>query len=178
MSDEQNTSQIPTEPDPVTGSEGTPASEAAPGAGDAWREVVAELDALGDALGRWLKAAVNDPENKRRLDELSNRLDGLVSDVGTTVKGVTDTEVGQSFKEAADKTGDAFKVAGEKLSGEVGPRLAGAFKTFGEKLRDAADKIEERQAPAAAEPVTPPAAEPAAAPEAPVVPEPPVTPHD
>ncbi|MHB8051562.1 MAG: hypothetical protein ACYDHQ_10160 [Coriobacteriia bacterium] len=160
MSDEQSTGQIPVEPTPAPGAEEAPAAEAAPGAGDAWRDVVAELDALGDALGRWLKAAVNDPENKRRLDELSNRLDGLVSDVGTTVKGAADTEVGQSFKEAADKTGDAFKVAGEKFTSEVGPRLAGAFKTVGEKLRDAADKIEERQAPATTEP------------------EPPVTPHD
>ncbi len=128
---------------PEAGQETT--SEAA----TAWRAVVAELDSLGDALGRWVKAATNDPENKRRLDELSARLEGLVSDVGATVKGAAEGEVGQSFKEAADKTGEAFRVAGDKVAEEVGPRLAGAFKTMGEKLRGAAEKIEERQAGAA-----------------------------
>lgn len=175
MTDEQSTEQVPVEPETAADT-GPEAAEAASGAGDAWREVVAELDALGDALGRWLKAAVNDPENKRRLDELSSRLDGFASDVGSTVKGATDTEVGQSFKEAADKTGDAFKVAGEKFSEEVGPKLAGAFKVMGDKLRGAADKIEERQAGTAGEPTTPPAAEP----PTPTVPTPPAStePHD
>jgi hypothetical protein len=135
MSDETNNAQ---QPEPASG---TPSEASA-----AWREVVGELDALGAAIGRWAKAAVNDPENKRRLDELSARLDGLVSDVGTTVKGAADSEVGQSFKEAADKTGEAFKVAGDKISEEVGPKLAGAFKTMSDKLRGAAEKMEDRQA--------------------------------
>ncbi len=170
MSDEQDTGYAAADAEPV----GAP--ESATDSGEAWREVVAELDALGDALGRWLKAAVNDPENKRRLDEVSDRLDGFVKDVGSSVKGAADSEVGQSFKEAADKTGEAFKAAGEKLSEEVGPKLAGAFKVMGDKLRGAADKIEERQAGAAPEAAAPPAAEP----PAPTVPTPPspAEPHD
>ena len=147
MSDEEATRETPVEPE----------------AGDAWSDVVAEVDALGEALGRWLKAAASDAENKRRLEELSDRLEGLVSDIGESAKGAVDSEVGQSFKEAADKTGDAFKLAGEKLTGEVGPRLADVFKAVGDKLRDAADKIEERQEPSAAEP----AAEPGTPPETP-----------
>lgn len=111
----------------------------------AWRAVVAELDALGDAIGRWAKTAVNDPDNKRKLSELGDRLEGLVDDVGAGIKGAAEGEVGQSFKEAADKTGDAFRTAGEKISEEVGPKLAGAFKTMGDKLRGAADRLEERQ---------------------------------
>lgn len=166
MSDEQNAGYAPVDPEPV-GAPGA-APESTSDAGEAWREVVAELDALGDALGRWLRAAVNDPENKRKLDEVSSRLDGFVNDVGTSVKGAADSEVGQSFKEAADKTGEAFKMAGEKFSEEVGPKLAGAFKVMGEKLRGAADKIEERQA-GAPEAAAPPSPEP----PAPTVPTPP-----
>lgn len=148
MSDEMNEGTQPQAGPDVT-------SEAA----NAWREVVSELDALGVAIGRWVSAAANDPENKRRLEELSARLDGIVDSVGSTVKGAAEGEVGQSFKEAADKTGEAFKVAGERLSEEVGPKLAGAFKTMSEKLRGAAEKIEERQpepaAPAEGAPAAP-----------------------
>jgi hypothetical protein len=124
----------------------------------AWREVVAQLDSLGEAIGRWAKAAVNDPDNKRRVDELSLRMDGFVSDVTTTVKGAADSEVGQSFREAADKTGEAFRQAGGKLSDELGPRLSGAFKSAAERLGEAAERMEDR---ARREP------EPGEAPEAP-----------
>lgn len=126
-----------------TGSQ--PTAEGPSEASAAWKAVVAELDALGDALGKWLKAAANDPDNKRRLDELSTRLEGLVDGVGGAVKGAADSEVGQSFKEAADKTGEAFKTAGEKIGEEVGPKLAGAFRTLGDKLRGAAEKMEEKR---------------------------------
>lgn len=127
------------------------ASETAstPEATAAWRDVVAELDALGAAIGRWVTAASNDPENKRRIDELSDRLDGFVDSVSATVKGAAEGDVGQSFKEAADKTGEAFKAAGAKVSEEVGPKLAGAFKSMSEKLRGAAEKMEERASEAA-----------------------------
>lgn len=124
--------------------------EATSEAASAWREVVSELDALGAAIGRWVNAAANDPDNKRRLEDLSARLDGFADSVGASVKGAAEGEVGQSFKEAADKTGEAFKVAGDKLSEEVGPKLAGAFKSMSEKLRGAAEKLEERQPEAAA----------------------------
>jgi len=143
MSDEQETTGQQTGATPGQGTaEAT--QEQRSEATQAWREVVTELDALGDALGRWLKAAVNDPENKQRLEDLFGRLEGLANDVSGTVKGAVDADVGQSFKEAADKTGEAFKAAGERVSEEVGPRLAGAFKTMGEKLRQAADKMESK----------------------------------
>jgi len=128
----------------------SPADAPAPGAeipseaSEAWRSVVAELDALGEAIARWAKAAVNDPDHKRRVDEFSTRLDGFVSDVGSTVKGAADSEIGAAFKHAGEATGDAFRQAGEKVSEEVGPRLASAFKTMGDKLRNAAEKIEEK----------------------------------
>lgn len=110
----------------------------------AWRDVMSEFDALGEAIARWAKAAVNDPENQRRLSELGDRLENLVDDVGASIKGAAESDVGQSFREAADKTGDAFKVAGQRFGEEVGPRLASAFRTVGEKLRGAADRMEER----------------------------------
>lgn len=158
MSDEMNAT-------PQPGPEAAGSSEAAA----AWSDVVAELDALGAAIGRWVTAAVNDPENKRRLDELSTRLDGIVDSVSTSVKGAAEGDVGQSFKEAADKTGEAFKAAGAKVSEEVGPKLAGAFKSMSEKLRGAAEKMEERAAtePASDEADKPDAAAPSEPPSGP-----------
>lgn len=128
-----------------TGTTGAEQPAGPPEANSAWRDVLKEFDMLGDAIGRWAKAAVNDPDNQRRLNELSDRLEGLVDSVGSSIKGAADTEVGDSFKEAAEKTGEAFKVAGAKFSEEVGPRLSSAFRTMGDKLRGAAEKMDAKQ---------------------------------
>lgn len=125
-------------------------TEQTPGAGEAWRDVMTQLEVFTEAVGRWAKAAVNDPDNKRRIEELKVGMDKVASSIGDAADKATDSEVGQSFKEAAEKTGEAFKVAGHKIGSEVGPHLAGAFKSASEKLREAAGKMEQKtEAPAA-----------------------------
>lgn len=174
MSDEMN-NPVPPPGEPQVETPGEPQA-GAPDPGSAWHDVVAEFDALGEAIAQWAKSAVNDPENKRRLEELGDRLENLIDDVGASIKGAAESDVGQSFREAADKTGDAFKLAGQRFSDEVGPRLAGAFRTVGEKLRGAAERMEERGAAegsAAQEPVPDPVVVPPT-PQEPV--EPPVEP--
>ena len=133
MSDEQD---VPMTDEQVPG--------AAPEAGDAWSDVMAQFEALGAAVGRWAKAAVNDPDNKRRVDELKVGLENVASSIGDAADKAADTEVGQSFKEAAGKTGEAFKVAGHKFGTDVAPHIAGAFKTASEKLREAAGRMEQK----------------------------------
>lgn len=164
MSDENGSPVAPPEPEPEpTAGEPEPTS--------AWHDVVTEFDALGEAIAQWAKAAVHDPEHQRRLTELGDRLENLIDDVGASIKGAAESDVGQSFREAADKTGDAFKLAGQRFSDEVGPRLASTFRTVGEKLRGAADRMEERgeaEASAAEDTVVPPVEPP--------VPEPPTVP--
>jgi hypothetical protein len=144
MSDEQN---VPPKAEQTSGAES--------GTGDAWRDVVAQLEAFTEAVGRWAKAAVQDPDNKRRVEELKAGMDKIASSIGEAADKAADSEVGQSFKEAAGKTGDAFKVAGQKIGSEVGPHLAGAFKTASDKLREAADKIEQKTETPTEEPTEP-----------------------
>lgn len=134
MSDEQDI--------PHTSEQAAPGTGAS--AGDAWNDVVAQLGALGEAVARWARAAVNDPDNKRHAEELKQGVEKMLSSVGDAADKATGSEVGQSFKEAAEKTGDAFKVAGQKFSSDVGPHLAGAFKSASEKLREAAGKMEQK----------------------------------
>jgi len=96
-------------------------------ASDAWRDVLTQLDALGSAVGRWIKAAVNDPDNRAHAEQIKTKMQEITSSVSDVVDKASESEVGQSFKEAAEKTGEALKKAGEKISEEVGPSLAGAF---------------------------------------------------
>ena len=117
----------------------------------AWRDVIAQLDGLAEAAGRWTRAAVDDPENRQRAKELRDHIEQMANDVGDTVDGaISDAkaaDVGQSFKDAASKTGDAFKTAGAAFSNEVAPRMASAFRGAAEGMNRAAEKMERTPPP-------------------------------
>ncbi|TLM97282.1 MAG: hypothetical protein FDZ75_04855, partial [Actinobacteria bacterium] len=57
-----------------------------PSAGEAWGDVVVQLDALAAAVARWSKAAVNDPDYRRHANEFANSL----RDMGSKAAEVVD----------------------------------------------------------------------------------------
>jgi len=65
---------------------------------DPWREVLDGFEALGSAIGRWAKSVVDDPENRRRAQQLKERLTDVARDLGV----------------AADKAADKIRTATEK----------------------------------------------------------------
>jgi uncharacterized protein YukE len=136
MSDEEIT--------PQEGVELDADASAGPESGELWRDVVTQLDALSEAIGAWTKAAVTDPKNRERVQELKDRVSALMGQAGEAAGNAADSDIGQNLKEAADKAGDALKGAGERFSEEVAPRMADAFQNAAEKLREATDKIEDR----------------------------------
>ena len=144
MADEPSDEQVsaPVE-EPAGGPEAAPKGGAGSG-GEEWKAVVAELNALGEAISRWVTAAVADEDNKRRVAEFRERIEGYAAKVGDVAKDAVDSEVGKSFKEAADKTGEAFRKAGDKVSEEAAPKAASAFRGFADKLRDAAERLEKQ----------------------------------
>ena len=99
------------------------AQETGPTSGDAWREVAARLDDLGDAITRWARATKDDPDNRRRATELKERIEAMGRQIG-----------------------DVLKQAGGRFSEEVAPRMASAFDAAADKLRDAAERSEQKEA--------------------------------
>lgn len=122
-----------------------PADEVAQAeAKEAWRAVVAELDALGDAVGRWAKAAVHDPDNRRRANEFRERVERLGSKIGEAFEGGTESDAALKVRAAAEKAGDALRGVGERLNEDVAPAMASAFETIADKVRDAAERMEDK----------------------------------
>ena len=140
-----------------------PTPEPAPGAAasdsmsDAWREVAAQLDGLGAAIARWARAAASDPSYKEHVEEVKAAADRIAASVGDAVDEATKSDVGAQFADAASKTGEAFKSAGEKVTDEVAPRLATMFGKAADKLHEVAARKEGEAAGAD----TPPPADPA-----------------
>jgi len=136
--------------------ETTPAEEpvaeesAPPPATSAWSDVLEQLDALGDAIGRWTTAAVNDPDNRERAQELKEHVERMARKAGDAIDGASESagksDVGQAFKDAAGKTGEAFKTAGTRFTEEVAPKMASAFRGAADKLHQAAERMEYTEA--------------------------------
>ena len=124
-------------------SEGAPdeAARGASGVKDAWRDVLTQLDTLGDSMSRWAKAAVNDPENRRHAAEIRSKIDAMSAKVTATVDEATHTEVGRSVAEAADKTGKAIADAGGKVAQETAPAVASALTALADFLGKAAQQV-------------------------------------
>jgi hypothetical protein len=120
-----------------------------PRSSDQWGDVLHGLDEFGDAVSRWVRATVNDPKNRERASELKTHFNSAAEKVSDAVQDVSATSAGQSVRDAAGQTGEAFKQAGEKFTSEVAPSLADLFKSAAAGLTEAAARMESRSAPAA-----------------------------
>jgi hypothetical protein len=151
---EENEAATDTQTDESTGTAGIQAgSGEGPGeAKAAWQDVIAQLDELGEAMGRWARAAVNDPDAKRHAEQFSEQMEIVADKVSTAVDDASKTDVGQQLKDAASKTGEAFRKAGESVSAEVAPRMASAFRSAAEGLHQAAERMETTESATAEEP--------------------------
>ena len=98
-------------------------------------------------MGRWARAAVNDPDANRHAEQFSEQMEIVADKVSTAVDDASKGDVGQQFKDAAVKTGDAFKKAGTTVSAEVAPRMASAFRSAAEGLHQAAERMEQKEPP-------------------------------
>jgi len=119
------------------------AGDAGRGSGtrEAWSEVLTQLDALADSMGRWAKAAVNDPENRRHAAEIRAKLDAVGAKIGSAVDEASKSDIGRSVHEAADKTGQVVVDAGGKVAQEAAPAVASVLAGFADLVGKAAEKV-------------------------------------
>jgi hypothetical protein len=111
--------------------------QVAPG-DDTWEELGRQLSELGAAIVAAVKAAADDPENRRRAQELKRDFESAARDIGEAFSGVAGAEHGQRVKEAAE----AVAAAGRKVADDVRPHLVDATRKAGEALRETASRIE------------------------------------
>jgi hypothetical protein len=119
-----------------------PGDGAQPGSGaqpDTWDELGQQLRELGGAIVAAVKAAADDPENRRRAQEFRASLDSIVGDIDDAVSDAARSEHGQRVKDAAD----AVASAGRKVAEDVRPHLIGAARKASDALRDVAVRMDD-----------------------------------
>jgi hypothetical protein len=178
------------EPDPVAGP-GAPeqtadaaeqpagdAASAGPSASEAWAEVVTRMSELSAAVGAWAKAAADNPENRRHLDDVRNGVNSIAKEAADALDSVTRSDFGQQVKSGAEDAGTAIGDAAAKVSDAAAPHVATAFAGLADFFGKAAHSVGEaaqRQKEAAAsggatevDSDEPPASEPAPPPAPPI----------
>ena len=128
-------SAAPADASPPTGEPSPPAADM----GKAWDDVLAGVNQLSDALGKWAKAAADDPENRRRLDQVRAGMDDMSRQAESAFNDISSSEFGAQVRQGAQQVGEAAQRAGEAAA----PHVAAVFGGLAEAFGTAADKVGE-----------------------------------
>jgi len=149
--------EVQAAPDAETGAEATgpagaeqSAAESAPegrSAGDAWDGVVVAIGGLGDAISAWARAATDNPENRRHLDEVRGSVNDMAQKAGTMFSDVANSEFGQQVRQSADDAGQAFADTAQRVSEAAAPHVANAFAGLADVFGRAAQRAGEAASP-------------------------------
>lgn len=149
----------------TTGAAGATAQRPA----ESWAEVVRSLDDLATAVTGWAAAMRDDPENRRRVKQLQQQLEGVGKQIGEAADAAAKSDFVKQVGEAAVTTGEVVFDSAKRFSGQVAPYISSTLQTAAEGIRDAAKRVDERasaregspaaEAPAAAAEPTYPSAE-------------------
>ncbi len=82
---------------------------------------------LSTAVAAWARAAADNPENRRHLDEVRNGVNDMAKQADAAFAHVTSTEFGQQVKSGAEEAGAAIGDAAQKVSDAAAPHVATAF---------------------------------------------------
>ena len=143
------------------------AGPAGPSTSEAWSDVVARMTDLSAAVAAWARAAADNPENRRHLDEVRNGVNDMARQADAAFAHVTSTEFGQQVKSGAEEAGAAIGDAAQKVGDAAAPHVATAFAGLAGVFGRAAQKVEEaaqrQKEPASGSEASPSVSEPAAA---------------
>lgn len=111
---------------------------------DPWKEVVRSLDDFGSAVTEWGAAVRDDPENRRRMKELQASLESMGKSVGEMADSAVKSDVGKEMRSAFVATGEVVASSAKRVTDEVSPFVAGAFRTAAGIMHEAAQRIEKK----------------------------------
>jgi hypothetical protein len=120
------------------------ASASDPRPAEAWDDVLAKVTDLGDAISRWAKTAKDDPENRRKLDEVKAGMNDMARQAQTTFESIDETEFGKSVRQGAEETGRVLGDAAQRVSDAAAPHVAVIFAGLADAFGKAAASVDEQ----------------------------------
>ncbi len=126
---------------------------AAPGSSEAsWQEVGRQFQAMGESLAQAMRAAWENEETQRRVQEMRVGLESMARDVGKAVEDTANSPQGQRIRQEAEHTAESLRSATEQTVQEVRPQLINALQQLNEELQKLINRIEKSPAPGSTTP--------------------------
>ena len=112
-----------------------------------WQDVLARMSELAEAVGRWAKAATNDPETKQRLAQVRSGIDDLARKADEAMGRVEGTDLGKRVKDGAEQTGQVIGEAAQRVTEVAAPAVKSALAGLSDAFGKAAVKLDEANKP-------------------------------
>jgi len=120
---------------------GAPGRPDAKDAGEAWREVGAQFQKLGESLGAAFRAAWTDAEARRHAQQARTGLEAMANEIGKVVSEMAESP---QVKEAAQSAAKTLRSAGEETVQVVRPHLVEALRQLNLELQKLVENMESK----------------------------------
>jgi len=111
--------------------------------GEAWEDVVARMNDLGEAVARWVRAAANEPDTKEKLDRVRAGIDDIGQKADAALGRAVRSDLGQQVKEGAEQAGQAMSDAAQRVTDVAAPHVKNAFAGLSDVFGKAAARVDE-----------------------------------
>ena len=90
-----------------------PAEQSSPTSKDTWQEVGQQFRALGESLATAVRAALENEETRRHMQELQTGLKAMINEVDQAVRDVAASPEGQRVRTEVEKAAQAARATGQ-----------------------------------------------------------------
>lgn len=110
---------------------------------EAWRDVGKQFEALGKSLAAAARAAWEDENNRRHLEQMQAGLEQMADDVGKALNAAASAVEDESVKASAKEAAKSAKLAGERTLDDARPYLTYALRQTRDGLQSLIDRLEQ-----------------------------------
>lgn len=110
-----------------------------------WQEVGRQFQALGASLAQAFRAAWEDENTQKQVQDMRAGLESMVKDVSKAIEDSANTPQGKQIREDATKAVEAIQNAGKQTVHEIRPHLITTLQQLNEEIQKLISRMEARE---------------------------------
>lgn len=109
---------------------------------EVWREVGTRLEALGESLGRAIRAVWEREDTQQHLESMQDGLQKMADEIDHAIKEASESAEGKKLREEAERAAESARVASEQTWQETRPHLLSAMRRINAELERVIERLE------------------------------------
>ena len=124
-----------------------PSEQGSPPSNETWQEIGQQFRALGESLATAVRAALENEETRRHMQELQTGLKAMINEVDQAVRDVAASPEGQRVRTEVEKAAQAARATGQQALQEAQPHLVSALRQVTAELQKLISRLEQPEPP-------------------------------